>query len=364
VYDLVFRVFSLFPAEPMHELVFGGLSALMKLRPLESGTNRWLAASDPTIAVSALGTVFPSPLGLAAGFDKNARAPQALLALGFGFVEVGSVTPRAQPGNPKPRLFRLKRDRALLNRMGFNNDGAVAVAARLAKRPSPLVAVNIGKNKSTSEADAPSDYREAARLLGAHAAFLVVNVSSPNTAGLRDLQASEALTAVLKAAREGLEQSGANKRVPLLVKIAPDLSDDEVDAIAEVALQLGVDGIVATNTTIARSGLQTDAEVVAELGNGGLSGPLLKERSRQILARLYRKVGRSMVLISVGGIDSAEEAWARIVNGATLLELYTSFIYEGPLVAYRIHRGLAARVRQAGFSSISEAVGSAVRAMN
>jgi dihydroorotate dehydrogenase len=359
VYELAFRALTLMPAEPAHEVVFGALRAVMKVPLVRRATSSLLAPSDPILRVRAFGREFPGPLGLAAGFDKNALGPADLLALGFGFVEVGSVTPRPQPGNDKPRLFRLKEDRALLNRMGFNNDGADAVAARLARAPNPLVAVNVGKNKSTSDAAAREDYRVAAEKLGRHAAFLVVNVSSPNTAGLRALQAAEPLLEILHATRAGLDASGAGRRVPLLVKVAPDLDDDAVDAVAEVALAADLDGIVATNTTTTRADLRTAASTVLALGSGGLSGPLLQRRARSVLSRLYRKVGDSVTLVSVGGIDSEAEAWERIRLGATLLELYTGFVYEGPLLASRIHRGLARRLRAGGFSDLAAAVGSA-----
>jgi dihydroorotate dehydrogenase len=359
VYELAFRALTLMPAEPAHEVVFGGLRALMKLPLVRRAASNLLAPTDPILRVRAFGREFPGPVGLAAGFDKNALGPADLLALGFGFVEVGSVTPRPQPGNDKPRLFRLKEDRALLNRMGFNNDGADAVAARLARAPNPLVAVNVGKNKTTADADAHEDYRAAAEKLGRHAAFLVVNVSSPNTAGLRALQAAEPLLAILEATRAGLDASGAGRRVPLLVKVAPDLDDAAVDAVADVALAADLDGIVATNTTTSRAELRTAASTVDALGPGGVSGPLLQRRARSVLARLYRKVGDSVTLVSVGGIDSEAEAWERIRLGATLLELYTGFVYEGPLLASRIHRGLARRLRAGGFADLAAAVGSA-----
>ncbi len=357
----MFALLSLFPAEPVHEVVFGGLRALMRVPFARRVTSTLLGTRDPSLRVRAFGVDFEGPLGLAAGFDKNALGPSDLLALGFGFIEVGSVTREPQPGNDKPRLFRLKDDRGLLNRMGFNNDGARRVAQRLSERPDPRVAVNIGKNKTTPEAQAASDYREAARQLGPHAAFVVVNVSSPNTKGLRDLQAPDALTVILTAAREGLDEGSPDRRVPLLVKIAPDLSDREIDALADLAVDLELDGIVATNTTTSREGLRSRHQ---ELGAGGISGAPLRVRSLEVLARLHRRLRESqradLEIISVGGIANVEDAWARITHGATLLELYTAFIYEGPLVARTIHEGLAKKLRLHGFSTIAEAVGSAI----
>lgn len=362
LYDLAFRLFSLFPAELAHEIVFGGLRASMRVPGVRRATAHKLAPSDPALAVRAFGTMFPGPLGLAAGFDKNALGPDALAALGFGFVEVGTVTARPQPGNDKPRLFRLKADRALVNRMGFNNDGAERVRERLLQRaPRSILAVNIGKTKVVSEAEAAYDYAASARALGRFAAFVVVNVSSPNTPGLRDLQRAEALAPILREVRAALDESTPERRVPLLVKIAPDLADADVDAVADLALSLGLDGIVATNTTIRREGLASAPSTVVSCGAGGLSGPPLKARSLALLERLYARVGREVAIVSAGGIANADDAWERIVRGATLLELYTSFIYEGPLVAHRIHEGLRAKLHAHSMTNIEQAIGSATR---
>ncbi len=361
LYELGFRAISLLPAEPAHSLVFGALRATMALPFAQALSRKLMVVDDPCLEVRALGTTFRGPLGLAAGFDKNAQGPGALTALGFSFLEIGTVTHQAQPGNPKPRLFRLPQDRALVNRLGFNNQGAARVRARLERdRSGAVIAVNIGKTKVVSEEDAAEDYAASARLLGAHAAFVVVNVSSPNTPGLRNLQHTEALDPILTAVRAALDQASPSRRVPLLVKIAPDLSDEQIDAIADLALARGLDGIVATNTTISRSDLRSDEASVSALGAGGLSGQPLKQRSLEVLARLYRRVGARMVLVGVGGIETGEDAWQRICHGATLLELYTGFIYQGPLVARRIHRELGERLRQCGFSHIAEAVGSAI----
>jgi dihydroorotate dehydrogenase len=297
-----------------------------------------------------MGLTFPNVLGLAAGFDKDAVGIDALAALGFGHVEVGTVTGEPQPGNERPRLFRLPADRAVVNRMGFNNDGAEAVARRLASRkaglesrrssvPRPVLGVNIGKTKLVPEAEAVGDYRKSARLLAPYADYLVVNVSSPNTPGLRDLQAVEKLEPLLAAVRATADEV-ATARVPLLVKIAPDLDDDDVLAVADLARALGLDGIIATNTTTSRAGLVTDPATVAAIGAGGLSGRPLAERSLEVLRLLAGRVGDDLTLVSVGGLTTAAEARARLDAGASLLQAYTAFVYEGPLWPRRLLREL------------------------
>jgi dihydroorotate dehydrogenase len=298
------------------------------------------------------GVQFPGPLGLAAGFDKDGRGLDTWGALGFGYAEVGTVTAQAQPGNPQPRLFRLAADRALLNRMGFNNHGAGELALQLARRhPEVPIGVNIGKTKVTPPDRAVDDYRASARLLGPLATYLVVNVSSPNTPGLRDLQAVESLRPIL----EGVL---AETTTPVLVKIAPDLSDQDTDDIADLAVELGLAGIVATNTTVSRAGLTTLG--ADSLGSGGISGPPVAARSLEILRRLYARAGDRLVLISVGGIETADDAWERIVSGASLLQGYTGFVYGGGLWAKTIHDGIARRLHENGFSHLAAAVGSAV----
>ncbi|GAB3762812.1 dihydroorotate dehydrogenase [Nocardioides ginsengisegetis] len=299
--------------------------------------------------VEAMGLTFPNVLGMAAGFDKNAVGIDGLAALGFGHVEIGTVTGEGQPGNPKPRLFRLPEDRAVINRMGFNNDGAEVVADRLAARGrrgteqgGPVLGVNIGKTKVVPEDDAPAvlaDYEKSARLLAPHADYLVVNVSSPNTPGLRNLQAVERLQPLLEHVRRTAD-AVTSARVPLLVKIAPDLSDDDVVAVADMAGAIGLDGIIATNTTISREGLRTDVATVEEIGAGGLSGAPLTERALDVLTLLRKQVGPDLTLVSVGGITTVDDARARLDAGATLLQGYTAFIYEGPLWPTRILRGV------------------------
>ena len=357
-YRLLRSLMFLLPAETAHHFAFFFLRILNALPPLRAVIRRLAGVRDPALVTQAFGVTFPSPVGLAAGFDKDATAFNGLSALGFGFVEVGTLTARAQPGNPKPRLFRLPPDRALINRMGFNNGGAAAAAPRLAGRHDGVLAVNIGKSKVTPEAEAAGDYVESTKQLARYADFLVVNVSSPNTPGLRNLQATAALRPLLLAVKEELARAVSGKKVPLLVKIAPDLADEDVDAVADLALEIGLDGIIATNTTISRTGLRTPAAAVQALGNGGLSGAPLKGRSLAVLQRLRARVGDRLVLIASGGIETPEDAWERIRAGATLVQVYTGFIYGGPLLAGRMAAGLARLAKAEGFSSVQAAVGS------
>jgi dihydroorotate dehydrogenase len=338
--------------ERIHTWVFAFLRAVTAVLPVRRVLAGWLAPHDPVLASTVLGVRFAGPLGLAAGFDKDGRGLNTWGALGFGYAEVGTVTALAQPGNPPPRMFRLPDDRALLNRMGFNNHGAGELAVRLARgTPDVPIGVNIGKTKVTPPEGAVEDYAESARLVGPLAAFLVVNVSSPNTPGLRDLQAVESLRPILAAVK-------AETSTPVLVKIAPDLSDYDVDEIADLAVELGLAGIVATNTTVSRAGLATPG--AEDLGAGGVSGPPVAQRSAEVLRRLYRRVGDRVVLISVGGIETADDAWDRITSGASLLQGYTGFIYGGGLWAKHIHDGIARRLHDAGFASVADAVGSAI----
>jgi dihydroorotate dehydrogenase len=348
VYRLLFRVvLRRVPAEAAHRAGFWLIRVLGASSGAAGVLRRWLGPRDPVLRVRALGLEFPGPLGLAAGFDKDARGVAGLAALGFGFVEVGTVTARAQPGNPRPRMFRLPADRALVNRMGFNNDGAAAAAARLrGNRTGVIVGVNIGKTKAVPDEEAARDYAASARAVAWVADYVVVNVSSPNTPGLRDLQAADRLKPVLVAVREALD-AAADHRVPLLVKIAPDLADADVDAIADLALELGLDGIVATNTTVSRDGLASSPAEVAAAGVGGLSGAPLRGRALAVLKRLRERAGDRLVLIAAGGIETGDDAWERLAAGATLVQAYTGFIYGGPLWPRRVHAALARRLRSA-----------------
>ena len=352
VYGLLRRLFFLVPPERIHTLVFAVLRGATAVGVPRRLLHRLLGPTDPALASTVFGVRFPGPLGLAAGFDKDGLGLLAWGALGFGYAEVGTVTAHPQPGNPTPRLFRLAADRALLNRMGFNNHGAGALAIRLARQRADVpIGVNIGKTKTTPAAAAVDDYRASARLVGPLASYLVVNVSSPNTPGLRDLQAVESLRPILSAV---LAEASST---PVLVKIAPDVSDTDLDGIADLAVELGLAGIVATNTTVSRDGLVTPG--VDELGTGGISGPPVARRAAEVLRRLYGRVGDRLALISVGGIETPDDAWDRITAGASLLQGYTGFIYGGPTWARHIHDGIARRLHDSGFASLNDAVGSA-----
>src|SRR5450756_959778 len=352
MYRAIFAVALRRLPEEAHRLGFGliRLTASVPFAPWL--LHRFLAPREPALRVHALGLDFPGPLGLAAGFDKDGEGVLGLSSLGFGFIEVGTVTARPQPGNPRPRMFRFPDERALINRMGFNNHGAAALSGRLralrAARPGrcPVVGVNIGKTKAVPEDEAVVDYVRSAHLVADVADYVVVNVSSPNTPGLRDLQAVDKLRPILTAVRLALDEASARRRVPLLVKIAPDLTDDDVDAIADLALDLSLDGIIATNTTISREGLR-DSAAVADAGAGGLSGAPLKARALEVLRRLHARTGDRLVLVAAGGIETADDAWDRLAAGATLIQAYTAFIYDGPLWPHRAQQGLASRIRAA-----------------
>ena len=332
------------PPEAAHRLGFGLIKAAAEVPGGTALLRRALAPTDPALRVRALGLDFPGPLGLAAGFDKNAEGPVALAALGFSFVEVGTVTARPQPGNPKPRMFRFPAERALVNRMGFNNEGAAALAARLrhlraTTSSPPIIGVNIGKSKVIAEQDAIADYVTSAQIVAPVADYVVVNVSSPNTPGLRDLQQAYKLLPLLRAVRTALDEASPRRRVPLLVKIAPDLADDDIDAIADLALGVSLDGLIATNTTISRDGLR-DPGAVDRAGAGGLSGAPLKGRSLEVLQRIRARAGDHLCLIAAGGIETPQDATERLAAGATLLQAYTAFIYQGPFWPGRVQRAL------------------------
>ncbi|MCQ9342858.1 quinone-dependent dihydroorotate dehydrogenase [Corynebacterium kozikiae] len=351
-YQVALRgMFKLSP-ERIHGIISQGMHGLQVATPLRTAVGKVVSVDDPILSQEVFGVRFPAPLGLAAGFDKNGEAPDAWASVGFGYAELGTVTASPQPGNPTPRLFRLPQDKAILNRMGFNNAGAAEVAQNLRRRSSDaVIGINIGKTKVVPAEDAVDDYRRSASLLGDLADYLVVNVSSPNTPGLRDLQAVESLRPILSAVQEATQ-------VPVLVKIAPDLSDEDVDAVADLALELGLAGIVATNTTISREGLNTPKAEVEAMGAGGISGAPVAERAMQVLERLHERVGGRLVLIGVGGISTPQQAWERIAAGASLLQGYTGMIYGGPDWIRDIHLGIAKQLRAHGLNSIDQAVGS------
>jgi dihydroorotate dehydrogenase len=349
IYRLIRPALRRLPPEAAHELT---------LRALELGAGRFLGKAagrqpdPPALAQRLWGLDFPNPVGLAAGYDKDARVPDAMLQLGFGFVEVGTVTPRPQPGNPKPRVFRLEEDQAIINRMGFNSHGLDAVVDRLSKRArSGMVGVNLGRNRDA--ADAVADYAEGVLRAARLADYLVVNVSSPNTPGLRELQRRAIFATLLSRLISVREETAC--RVPLLVKIAPDLSLEERRDIAQVALDTGIDGLIVSNTTVARPDLVSRHAHEA----GGLSGRPLLAPSTALLADMYRLTRGRLPLIGVGGIASAADAYAKIRAGASLVQLYTALVFAGPDLVGQIKSGLADLLHRDGFGSIAEAVGTA-----
>lgn len=349
MYGLIRSLLFRLEAERAHEWSMGLLSAFCRLPGMQGLLSSRFRVEDPSLRTEAFGLSFPNPVGLAAGFDKNARYLEALSTLGFGFVEVGTVTPRPQAGNPRPRLFRLPADRALINRMGFNNEGMEAVAQRLARwrrrheggNSRILVGGNIGKNKDTPNEEAWRDYVACFRRLYGLVDYFVVNVSSPNTPGLRALQERDALEGILGRLMD--IRAGMAERTPLLLKIAPDLTDAQIDEVAALALDMGPDGIVANNTSIAREHLtEASRRLAADIGAGGLSGAPIGMRSMEVLRRLLAATDGRLPVIASGGILTSEDARQRITAGATLLQVWTGFIYGGPGTAAAICRGLLA----------------------
>jgi dihydroorotate dehydrogenase len=361
VYRLVRPALFRIPAETVHHLASQGLTRALAAPAVRGAVRRRHQVDAPELRVRRWGIDFENPVGLAAGFDKAGTAFNALAALGFGFVEIGTVTARPQPGNPRPRLFRLPADHALLNRLGFNNPGAGAVAERLARTPSETVlGVNLGKSKATPLERATEDYLESLERLQRFARYLVVNVSSPNTPGLRELQDAEPLRRLLRAltARAAELAGSVDAAPPILVKIAPDLTDPQVDEAVDIAREEGSAGIVATNTTISRDGLRTPAARVEALGAGGISGAPLRTRAEQITARIFRRTEGSFPIVGVGGIFTADDAWSRIRAGASLVQLYTGLVYGGPGVVRQINTGLAERLRAANARGVDDVIGS------
>jgi len=346
---LLFRL----DAETAHEI---GIHALrVGLAPGPLGT---IFGREPDShgfgGIKRFGLDFTNPLGIAAGFDKNGIVVNQLASLGFGFVEVGTVTLKPQPGNEKPRLFRLAKDKALLNRLGFNNEGAEVLAERLRSlKRKCVVAVNIGRNKDVPNELAVENYLAVFEKVRSVADYITVNISSPNTPGLRDLQRSESVEELLSALMARNQESNP---LPLLVKIAPDLTDAEIDSIVDVSLRIGIEGIIATNTTVSREGLKTPG--ADGLGTGGISGRPLTRRSTEVIRKIYRHSRGKMPIIGVGGIFTAQDAFDKIAAGASLLQAYTGFIYSGPGFATEINSGLRSILSERGFRHIDEAVGS------
>jgi dihydroorotate dehydrogenase len=352
LYRLLYRrLLSRLDPETVHTRTAHTLAVLGRLPGFDALLRALAGRPDPCLEVEAFGHRFSSPLGAAAGLDKNASWYAELGALGFGYVEVGTITAEPQPGNPRPRIHRLPGDRALINSMGFPGDGAAAAERRLQdRRDATLVAVNVGRTKAAT--DTRADYRSSIRRLAAHTDMLVLNISSPNTPGLRELQAVDQLRELVGDVRR--ELAGLGVTVALLVKIAPDLDDDAIDAIATAALELRLDGLVCTNTTVSRSDLSSPSQLT-DL-SGGVSGAPLKARSLAVLRRVRAQVGDRLVLVSVGGIETADDALARVRAGATLLQAYTGFVYGGPRWPGTINRGLADRVHALGVASITELI--------
>lgn len=357
MYDLLFRlVLERLDAERAHLIAKRSLRAARSTGAGRAAVRKLVGTADRCLETHALGMTFPSPVGVAAGLDKDATFFDDLAALGFGFVEVGTVTALPQSGNDRPRIARFPAQRALVNRMGFPNPGAQVVAARLARRaPGTIAGVNIGKSRAVSVEDAGADYRASVRLLAPVADYLVLNVSSPNTPGLREMQAPDRLSRLIAEVRAELGSIGSSP--PLLVKVDPDLDPEQLIAITELAVALELDGLVAVNTTIDRSAL----DGAAPFDGGGVSGRPLGARALEVLRVIRRTAGDRLVLVSAGGVETAEDAWQRILAGATLVQVYTAFVYGGPLWPKRTNRQLAARVHESRAGSVEELVGNAVR---
>jgi dihydroorotate dehydrogenase len=343
MYRLLKPILFQFDPEEIHHFVTGMLRTVNRVKFLQRAQQRWFGLEDPRLEREVFGIRFKNPVGLAAGFDKNASMLADLEHFGFGFIEIGTVTPLAQPGNEKPRMFRLPSDEALINRMGFNNQGAEVAAARLRsfKRNGLIIGGNIGKNKLTPNEQAVDDYIKCFDQLVDVVDYFVVNVSSPNTPGLRELQEKEPLTALLRALQERNKQQAAPK--PVLLKIAPDLTNEQLDDIIGIVQDSGIAGVIATNTTVSRQGLVSPEKLRNE--TGGLSGKPLAKRATEVIRYLVEKSGRAFPVIGVGGIHSAQDALEKLDAGASLVQIYTGFIYEGPSLVRRINKAVLARLR-------------------
>lgn len=342
MYQLVKKILFRFDPERVHYWAMARLQWACSVPLLRKWIKGNYTYAHPSLERKLWGLTFPNPVGLAAGFDKDARWINELSCLGFGFVEIGTVTPRPQPGNDKPRLFRLPSDQALINRMGFNNQGASAAAQRLkGQRPDIIIGGNIGKNKNTANEQAIEDYELAFRDLYDVVDYFVVNVSSPNTPGLRELQDKEPLMRILNRLQVINSQLGKDR--PVLLKIAPDLTKEQLDDIITIVSETRIQGVVATNTTIERTGLSTGQHAVSAIGAGGLSGKPLREKATDVIRYLHQKSNGAFPIIAAGGIFTAADAKEKLDAGATLVQVYTGFIYEGPAIASNICKGLVRR---------------------
>ncbi|MGQ0535832.1 MAG: quinone-dependent dihydroorotate dehydrogenase [Methanobacteriota archaeon] len=362
LYKALLRPF-LFQMDPeaAHHRAVDALERVHRSPVLQGMARGFFPHRDPSLRTTVCGLEFENPVGLAAGFDKDARLVQALATLGFGFIEVGTLTPRAQTGNPGPRIFRVRESKALVNRLGFNNEGVDAARLRLAaSMPMPLpVGINLGKNKDTPNERAVDDYRYGLEELYSYGSYFVVNVSSPNTPGLRSLQEPDALRPLLSSLLSEIERLAADTeqaRKPLFVKVGPDLADDALVDLARLFVDVGVDGVIATNTTVSHAGLPGSAP-----SEGGVSGAPLRERSTDVIRLLFRETGGRLPVIGVGGIFTAEDAWEKITAGASLVQVYTSLIYEGPGTPGRLCKGIARRLDDEGLNRLEDAVGIAAK---
>jgi dihydroorotate dehydrogenase len=344
MYKLIRSILFLFNPEKVHYLTASLINISLKIPGMKSLWNALFLVDNPKLKKTVFGLEFKNPVGLAAGFDKNASMYNDLAYCGFGFIEIGTITPKAQPGNDKPRLFRLKEDGGIINRMGFNNDGVEVAIENLKKNnTSILIGGNIGKNKVTPNENATDDYVYSFNKLFDYVDYFVVNVSSPNTPNLRELQEKEPLKQLLVSIQEQNALKVSKK--PILLKIAPDLTDEQLDDIIEIIEEIKLDGVIATNTTISRDNLKTSKEIVDQIGAGGLSGKPVKNRSTEVIKYLATKSNKSFPIIGVGGIHSAEDAIEKLEAGADLIQLYTGFIYEGPALVKKINKAILQKLK-------------------